>query len=131
MAKRERRDDAATAVDRTTLEGTSSRRRRAHRSPGTGQEIPSAVDAGEKPAAVRGRLERDRRHPQTGEGARRRGAQNDGGDRSAAERSESEAVWKRRSKGALGCGLRSVAALARRSSGRGREVEGTRRIHRE
>src|SRR5437868_14954752 len=89
MAKRERRDDAAAAVDRAAVEGTSTRRRRALRSTGAGQEIPSAVDAGEKPAAVRGGVERDRRDAQAGQGARRGGARDDGGDRGDPEGSQS------------------------------------------
>ena len=73
------------AADRAALPRTAARRRRAIRSAGAPQEISGAAHAGEEPAAVRGGVERDRRHAQAGQRARRLDAEVDGGRRCFAE----------------------------------------------
>jgi hypothetical protein len=56
-------------------QGAAPRRRRAVRPAGAAQEVSGPAHAGEESAAVRGGVERDRRHAQARQGARGLGAQ--------------------------------------------------------
>src|ERR1043166_1570978 len=120
MAGGQRRHDEARVPDRDVTERAPPRRGRAQRRAGAAQEVPGAADAGEEPAAVRRRVEGDRRHAQARQGARGRRSQGDGRRGVAAETARRAPRRQRRTEVALGHGARDVAVVARTVAAGGR-----------
>src|ERR1043165_271822 len=130
MAGGQRRHDEARVPDRDVTERAPPRRGRAERSAGAPQEVPGQPDAGEEPAAVRRRVEGDRRHAQAGQGARGRRSQGHGRRRVAAETARRAPRRQRLPQIALGLAARRLAVVARPSAAGGRASPRARRRHR-